>query len=78
MCRGAGRRPPLGWSYGHWGVVKTGLIWGRPRPIRTDEWVVVRLLMHAAVCNDFPRINYASYCNEDVRVNYGLPLCDWG
>lgn len=34
--------------------------------------------MHAAVCNDFPRINYASYCNEDVRINYGLPLRDWG
>lgn len=60
------------------GVKDVGLVWGKPRPIRSDEWAVVTPLIQATVRNDFQRINKASYYHEDLRINYGLPLRDWG
>ena len=59
-------------------VADAGLVWSRPRPIRSDEWAVVTPLTQAAVRNDFQRINQSSYYKEDLRINYGLPLRDWG
>lgn len=56
----------------------TGLVWGKPRPIRSDEWAVVTPLTQAAVHNNFERYNKTSFYNEDLRINYGVPIFDWG
>ncbi|RZI72595.1 MAG: hypothetical protein EOP13_14620, partial [Pseudomonas sp.] len=48
-------------------VADAGLVWSRPRPIRSDEWAVVTPLTQAAVRNDFQRINQSSYYKEDLR-----------
>lgn len=70
-------------SYGHvlqhhLGYVEGGPDWGKPRPIRSDEWAVVTPLTQAAINNGFERFNRTSLYGEDLRMNYGLPLHDWG
>lgn len=60
------------------GVEQTGLVFGRPRPIRSDEWAVVTPLTQATVNNGFERTNKTSFYKEDLRINYGLPIFDWG
>lgn len=52
--------------------------WGKPRPIRSDEWAVLTPLIQATVNNKFERYNKTSLYGEDLRVNYGLPIHDWG
>ena len=68
-------------SYGHVlktsGAADTGLVWGVPRAIRSDEWSVTTPLTQAAVRNNFERYNKTSYYGEDLRSNYALPLNDW-
>jgi hypothetical protein len=68
-------------SYGHVlkssGATDTGLVWGVPRAIRSDEWSVTTPLTQAAVRNNFERFNKTSYYEEDLRSNYALPLNDW-
>lgn len=68
-------------SYGHVlrssGAADTGLVWGVPRAIRSDEWSVTTPLTQAAVRNNFERFNKTSYYGEDLRSNYALPLNDW-
>jgi len=56
----------------------TGIVWGEPRAIRSDEWAVVTPLTQATVNNKFERYNKTSFYNEDLRINYGLPIFDWG
>ncbi|WP_312240047.1 hypothetical protein [Pantoea sp.] len=56
----------------------SGIIWGQPRPIRSDEWAVVTPLTQATVNNNFHRYNNTSFYKEDLRINYGLPIFDWG
>ncbi|MBV5299902.1 MAG: hypothetical protein JZU64_17660 [Rhodoferax sp.] len=69
-------------SYGHVlriaGATQTGIIWGEPRALRSDEWSVTTPLTQASVNNGFRRFNQTSYYGEDLRINYGLPLADWG
>jgi hypothetical protein len=69
-------------SYGHVlqvaGATNTGLVWGEPRGIRSDEWSVTTPLTQATVNNGFERFNHTSYYNEDLRINYALPIHDWG
>lgn len=69
-------------SYGHVlqvaGASDTGLVWGQPRAIRSDEWSVTTPLTQATVRNHFERYNQTSFYNEDLRSNYSLPLHDWG
>ena len=69
-------------SYGHVlensGASETGLIWGKPRAIRSDEWSVTTPLTQATVRNGFSRYNETSYYHEDLRINYSMPLHDWG
>lgn len=73
------------WSPSSYGVVLTqmgvpdsGLVYGIPRPIRSDEWAVVTPLTQATVNNGFERVNKTSFYKEDLRINYGLPIFDWG
>ncbi len=56
----------------------SGVVWGEPRPVRSDEWAVVTPLTQATVNNGFKRYNATSFYNEDLRINYGLPIYDWG
>lgn len=69
-------------SYGHVlqlaGASETGVVWGQPRAIRSDEWSVTTPLTQATVRNNFERYNQTSYYGEDLRSNYALPLHDWG
>ncbi|BEE21089.1 hypothetical protein VAWG007_11840 [Aeromonas enteropelogenes] len=51
---------------------------GKPRAIRSDEWVVKTPLTQALVNNEFERENSTSIYGEDLRINYGLPIFDWG
>ena len=51
---------------------------GKPRPIRSDEWIVATPLTQATVNNHFQRYNQTSLYKEDLRINYGLPVMDWG
>ena len=73
------------WSPSSYGIVlnKIGVndekpLFGRPRPIRSDEWAVVTPLTQATVNNHFERTNKTSLYEEDLRINYGLPIFDWG
>ncbi len=69
-------------SYGYFlkqhGAENSGIIWGTPQPIRSDEWGVVTPYTQATVNNDFQRYNHTSLYNEDLRINYGMPIYDWG
>lgn len=69
-------------SYGlfleHIKANNTGIIWGTPRAIRSDEWAVVTPLTQALINNDFQQFNATSLYNENFRINYGLPIFDWG
>jgi len=69
-------------SYGHVlrvaGAAQTGVIWGEPRGIRSDEWSVTTPLTQATVNNGLERFNHTSYYNEDLRINYAMPIQDWG
>ena len=55
-----------------------GLYWGKPRPIRSDEWVVSTPYFQAVVNNDFERFNLNSIYKEDFRGFYSFPIADWG
>ncbi|MFU9138979.1 hypothetical protein, partial [Erwinia tasmaniensis] len=73
------------WSPSSYGVFlkqfdpyNTGLIWGTPRDIRSDEWGVVTPLIQATVNNKYERYNKTSFYDEDLRINYALPIHDWG
>ena len=72
-------------SYGHvlvhhlgYAESESGPDWGKPRPIRSDEWGVVTPLTQATIHNHFERYNQTSLYGEDLRMNFGLPLHDWG
>lgn len=56
----------------------SGVVWGEPRGIRSDEWGVVTPLTQATINNNFERYNKNSFYGEDLRINYGLPIFDWG
>lgn len=60
------------------GLPNSGLVFGKPREIRSDEWSVVTPLTQATVNNSFERVNKTSFYKEDLRINYGLPIYDWG
>lgn len=73
------------WSPSSYGVLLRqigqageGLVFGEPRPVRSDEWAVVTPLTQATVHNGFERFNNTSLYKEDLRINYGLPILDWG
>jgi hypothetical protein len=57
---------------------ETGLILGKARNIRSDEWAVVTPLTQATINNGMQRINATSYYGEDLRMMYSLPVRDWG
>lgn len=56
----------------------TGLLAGRPRSIRSDEWSVWTPYFQAAVRNRLERFNRTSFYGEDLRNINALPLRDWG
>lgn len=56
---------------------KDGLFFGKPRPIRSDEWAVQTAFVKIAVNNNFERYNNTSIYKEDLRPVGSLPLKDW-
>lgn len=56
----------------------TGLVAGKPRCIRSDEFAVITPLTQATVNNGFHRYNETSFYGEDLRMVYSLPVLDWG
>jgi hypothetical protein len=74
----------LAWTPSSYGIVlsqlgaaESGLIWGEPQAIRSDEYAVWTPLIQASVHNDFRRHNDTSPYNEDLRNFNALPLWDW-
>ena len=55
-----------------------GLVAGKARCIRSDEFVVITPLTQATVNNGFRRYNQTSFYGEDLRMVYSLPVLDWG
>ncbi|EEY46439.1 hypothetical protein VMA_000235 [Vibrio mimicus VM223] len=55
-----------------------GLIWGKPRMIRSDEWAVWTPYIQMAVLNGFERFNDFSTYHHDLRGFNAVPLADWG
>ena len=53
-------------------------VFGKPRAIRSDEWLVITPLTQATVNNGFARYNHTSPYYEDLRSVYSMPLADWG
>lgn len=60
------------------GVDDTGLLFGQPSALRTDEFAVWTPLTQATVRNAFERFNETSPYREDLRNFNALPLWDWG
>lgn len=56
----------------------TGLVAGKPRCVRSDEFTVITPLTQATVNNGFHRYNETSFYGEDLRMVYSLPVLDWG
>lgn len=59
-------------------VQNTGLIWGTPREIRSDEWAHFTPWTQAVVNNDFKQSNSYSPYHENFRTVYPMPVFDWG
>ncbi len=59
------------------GAKSEGLFWGKPRPIRSDEWSVYTPMIQTAVNNNFERYNKTSPYKEDLRSGFALPIKDW-
>ena len=68
-------------SYGYalelFGMGGEGLVFGQPRPIRSDEWAVWTPYIQSVVNNDFGRYNELSMYHEDFRGFNALPIYDW-
>lgn len=64
----------------HVGVAEadTGLVFGSPRPIRSDEWAHMTPWVQATVKNGLARYNEYSPYRDDFRATYGMPVVDWG
>src|SRR5262245_34746581 len=60
------------------GARDTGLVFGEPRGVRSDEWGVFTPLVQATVNNGLRRINDTSLYREDLRNAVSLPVADWG
>ncbi|WP_047688564.1 DUF7657 domain-containing protein [Vibrio sp. ZOR0018] len=54
-----------------------GLLFGKPRMIRTDEWAVWTPYIQMAVLNGFERFNELSTYHHDLRGFNAVPLADW-
>ena len=59
-------------------VQNTGLIAGKARTGRSDEWAISTPLTQATVNNNFLRFNQTSFYKEDLRSVFSMPIRDWG
>lgn len=59
------------------GYDSEGLVWGKPRAIRSDEWAVWTPYIQMAVLNSFERFNELSTYQHDLRGFNAVPLADW-
>lgn len=59
-------------------VENSAPVFGKPREVRSDEWLVITPLTQATVNNGFARYNHTSPYYEDLRSVYSMPIADWG
>lgn len=55
----------------------SNLLYGKPRPIRSDEWLVATQLAIAQESNDFHRINNNVLGGRDTSILMDVPNRDW-
>lgn len=67
-----------GAAFGLLGLEPSGLILGSPRPVRSDEWIVLTPYFQIAVANGLDVVNKFSPYQESLRSFQALPLLDWG
>lgn len=60
------------------GLEPQGLLLGKPRAIRSDEWIVLTPYYQIAVNNGLGSINELSPYRETLRSFQALPILDWG
>jgi hypothetical protein len=58
-------------------IEDSGLLWGTPRNIRSDEWSHSTPWTQAVVNNRFQRYNSYSPYHEDFRTVFPMPIWDW-
>ena len=52
-------------------------LFGKARPVRSDEWIVLTPLFQMAVRSGFGTVNLVSPYHETLRGFYALPILDW-
>ncbi len=52
-------------------------LFGKARPIRSDEWIVMTPFFQIAVLGDFSTTNTISPYHEALKSFYALPILDW-
>lgn len=67
-----------GAAFGLLGLEPSGLLLGTPRPVRSDEWIVLTPYFQIAVANGLDVVNKLSPYQETLRSFQALPLLDWG
>jgi len=53
------------------------LLYGEPRPIRSDEWLVGAQLTTAQSRSNFPRVNQNFGSGQDMSIAVDVPYKDW-
>lgn len=57
-------------------VEQQGVVFGEPRPVRSDEWAVYTPFVQIAVRNDLGQVNALSPYHESLISFFALPLAD--
>jgi hypothetical protein len=53
------------------------LLFGRPQPIRSDEWLVVTPYIVSQANNDYPRVNPDLAYGQDMSLVVNVPYREW-
>lgn len=61
-----------------YGVADTGLLFGWPQEIRSDESAIWTPTVQAAVAGGFAEVNESSLYRESFRTLSAMPIRDWG
>lgn len=55
----------------------SSLIYGKPRAIRSDEWLATTQMIISQTKQDFPRVNQAMGDGQDLSLLPEIPMKDW-
>lgn len=59
------------------GVKDRGLLFGTPKPIRSDEWVVISPLQYAQKAANYALVNPNIGNGQDMAIVLDMPVRDW-